>query len=267
MRLPNRPADLERLGRFIPHWYDRAVRQNNNALRARYNQLKPDAVTWTDDLPFADDLVIRGETFSPHVLMGLELNALAPKIPTAARQRFALAGAEMVYYHNLWPAGTALETYMGARRGHIWFTTPVLIPVLAAGVPGGFPKVWMSGAPTEMFSQRAGVRRATGTVLVGGLGLGWFLRQVCRRKSVTRVIVVEQNEPLLTAFRPRLVARYPELAKVSDWICGDALDHVGQHGAQTRYLLDIWDSYNDHDPRFWALKKTTRYLWGWGQTA
>lgn len=265
MRLPNDLDALGRIGLFAPSLYDRAVRQNQAAPARRYKELKTAAVPWDDELKFQEDLVIRGETYPNHALKDLPTVKDHTRIPADPAERWSLSPT-MHYYHTRLPAGTALDVYMGRRRGHVWFTAPVTVPVLAEGVPGSGrpPKVWMSHTPTEFFSQRAGIRRATGVVLVGGLGLGWFLRKVCQRPSVKRVILVEQNQAVLEAFQPALTARCPELAKVSDWILGDALEHVGRHGDDVRHLLDIWDSYGEYDKRFFALKKTTRHLWGWG---
>jgi spermidine synthase len=55
----------------------------------------------------------------------------------------------------------------------------------------------MSMTPAEMLTQRSGVQAAEGTVVLGGLGLGWLLRKVCEKQSVERVIVVEQSQELL----------------------------------------------------------------------
>ena len=51
--------------------------------------------------------------------------------------------------------------------------------------------------PAEMLTQRSGVQAAEGTVVLGGLGLGWLLRKVCEKPSVERVIVVEKSQELL----------------------------------------------------------------------
>ena len=40
---------------------------------------------------------------------------------------------------------------------------------------------WMSLTPSEMATQRPGVQKAQGTVVIGGLGLGWLLRKVCEK--------------------------------------------------------------------------------------
>ena len=122
----------------------------------------------------------------------------------------------------------------------------------------------MSMTPAEMLTQRGGVQAAEGTVVIGGLGLGWLLRKVCEKPSVERVIVVEKSQELLDWYGIDLCKRY---GKVSDVICDDVYDQIGKHGAKVKYLLDIWLRFGQarRDSRFKALKrKLKKRLWGWG---
>lgn len=122
----------------------------------------------------------------------------------------------------------------------------------------------MSMTPMEMLTQRSGVQAAQGTVVIGGLGLGWLLRKVCEKPSVEHVVVVEKSQELLDWYGTGLCRRY---AKVSDVICDDVYNQIGKHGHDVKYLLDIWSLYGDarRDRRFRALKrKFKKRLWGWG---
>ena len=124
--------------------------------------------------------------------------------------------------------------------------------------------VWMSITPAEMLTQRSGVQAAEGTVVLGGLGLGWLLRKVCEKPSVERVIVVEKSRELLDWYGTALCKRY---GKVSDVICDDVYNQIGKHGAKVKYLLDIWLRFGQsrRDSRFKTLKRRLKKrLWGWG---
>jgi hypothetical protein len=115
-----------------------------------------------------------------------------------------------------------------------------------------------------MLTQRSGVRAAEGTVVLGGLGLGWLLRKVCEKPSVERVIFVEKSRELLDWYGTDLCKRY---RKVSDVIYDGVFNQIGKHGARARYLLDIWLRFDQarRDSRFKALKrKLKKRLWGWG---
>ena len=125
--------------------------------------------------------------------------------------------------------------------------------------------VWMSLTPSEMLTQRPGVKRAQGTVLIGGLGLGWLLKKVCEKDSVERVIVVERSQELLDWYGYDLCKRY---AKVSDVICDDVYNQIGKHGDNTMHLLDIWLLFSDssRDRKLLSVRrKLKKQVWAWGQ--
>lgn len=123
--------------------------------------------------------------------------------------------------------------------------------------------IWMSLTPFEMLTQRSGVQAAKGTVVVGGLGLRWFLRKVCERPSVELVIVVERSQELLDWYGTAMCQKH---SKVTDVICDDAYNQIGKHG-EARYLLDIWPTFGDarNDQRFIQAKRALKKNnWGWG---
>lgn len=127
--------------------------------------------------------------------------------------------------------------------------------------------VWMSLTPAEMISQRPGVEMASGRVLVGGLGLGWFLQKVCEKSSVEEVVVVERSQELLDWYGYDLCRRQPKVNRV---ICGDVfavLDEFPQH----QLLLDIWPVYSgpgsaEADPRLASVRlRASDRVWAWGR--
>jgi hypothetical protein len=125
----------------------------------------------------------------------------------------------------------------------------------------------MSLTPTEMWTQRTGVSFSKGTVVVGGLGMGWLLAQICKRKQVKNVIVVEKSQELLDWFGNRLCAGFP---KVSEVICGNVYDHLpalfAREGPETRFVLDIWKSYGSarSDRKLHNARKAGMNVWAWG---
>lgn len=141
----------------------------------------------------------------------------------------------------------------------------MVVPTLF-DITGPFPEPWMSLTPKEMITQRPGIQRASGTVFVGGLGLGWFLRMVHDRPQVDRVILVEGSRELLDWYGHDLCRRLP---KVTDVICGDVYDQVGRFGSRTKHLLDIWKDYGEclQDGRFLLCRRLFGHVWGWGQEA
>jgi hypothetical protein len=189
-------------------------------------------------------------------------------------------GLQFSYRNRILPAGKSLPLLRMEQAMVVW-NGDVVIPMLldmAVDMRNHtrFPtaatteerakwgEVWMSMTPAEMLTQRSGVQAAEGTVVLGGLGLGWLLRKVCEKPSVERVIVVEKSQELLEWYGTDLCKRY---GKVSDVICDDVYNQIGKHGVKVKYLLDIWLRFGQarRDSRFRALKrKLKKRLWGWG---
>jgi hypothetical protein len=166
------------------------------------------------------------------------------------------------YANRVLPAHTWLDTYQGRKHGQVAFDTDVAIPTLYTR---GY-SVMASCTPMEMFTMRQGIRRATGKVLIGGLGLGWLLRLVAAKKSVKEIVVVEQSQDLLDWFGRELCTQISEnTATPIKVICGDAWHHLGKHGDDTRHLLDIWEGYDTElDDQEQAKVDRVKHFWGWG---
>lgn len=195
-------------------------------------------------------------------------------------------GTSFFYCERILHPSRAIEVVMSrATRGLLFFDGPVRIPILfeQMGEADGFTqRVWMSVTPMEMLTQKAGITMASGRVVVGGLGLGWFLKEIADKKDVREIVVVEKNRQLLEWISPRLCEKYPQVAaKVKEWVPADIYDFMKfdlqhrnagspswhQHD-DTKYLLDIWPKFGDadHDPAFAAFYKGLgkKRLWGWG---
>jgi len=126
--------------------------------------------------------------------------------------------------------------------------------------------VWMGLTPAEMLTQRSGIRMAKGKVLIGGLGLGWFLEEVCKKDEVEEVVLVERSQELLDWYGYRLCQAQP---KVKDVICNDVyavVDRFPDH----QYLLDIWPVFHGEfgavgDRRLADLRlRAPGRVWAWG---
>jgi len=73
--------------------------------------------------------------------------------------------------------------------------------------------LWMSLTPMEIQSAALALYRATGRVVSGGLGLGYFAIRAAAKPQVTEVIVFE-NEPLVIEWFNRMFKGRPEMAKI-----------------------------------------------------
>jgi hypothetical protein len=88
------------------------------------------------------------------------------------------------------------ESIMGAIRGESRHVPEGTYTVLYRG-----RTVVMSDTPDEIRDHLGFVQRATGRVLIAGLGLGMVLQAVARKDDVSHVTVIEQSEDVI-----RLVA-------------------------------------------------------------
>lgn len=141
---------------------------------------------------------------------------------------------------------------MGPRRGICRFTREVGIPQLIEKNHS----VWMALTPMEVLTQRPGLKKAKGKVLIGGLGMGWQARRVCERKTVESVTVYEINEAVAKEF----AFEHPKLKIVTGnvWIA-DPMQYDS-------ILLDIWNGYGSASgtPQLEAWKKIHKRIWAWG---
>lgn len=215
------------------------------------------AVPWTDTIKYTPLMRIDGATFTPQKLFDTE----PVRDPDVDKQ--TPTSGKWGYYNRILPANTVLNLHVGRNHGFVSFTTDVVIPIIYEDY---VHNVWMSTTPSEIISQRPGIRRATGKVLIGGLGLGGALDQICRKPSVKEVILVEKSKELLDWFGYDLAKKYPKVTQV---IHGDVFDELGEHGDDVRHILDVWISTDgaSYDKRVKVARQ--KYpgikMWCWGE--
>jgi len=158
-----------------------------------------------------------------------------------------------------------LSIYLGLKKIQCSFTGPVMIPMLL-GPTQGDNSFWMSLTPMEVFSLRPGIRRATGHVLIAGLGMGWMTQKILEKSDVTRITQVELCSEVVQFFGKPLQAMHP--GKIH-FLEGDIWKILPELDLQDydSIIFDIWPEYGSAhmDRQFQALKKANRHkVWGWG---
>lgn len=165
------------------------------------------------------------------------------------------------YANRVLPKAYPLRLQQNTKKGEVFFDDDVVIPTLyKADRP---MDVWMSLAPQELITLRPGLRKAKGKVVVGGLGLGWLLTEICNKDIVGDVILVEKDKELMDWYGHELCRKLP---KISDVIVGDVYDVIGKFTKKPRYILDLWKGYGAArgDGRLQAAKKWVPNIWAWG---
>lgn len=140
----------------------------------------------------------------------------------------------------------------GREVGHVSFDSDTESPALFGG-HSSYP--WMSYTFSETMSQYSGIRAARGSVVIGGLGLGWLTRRVAEQPRVGEVVVVERNAALAEFVRPALASSFGNRVKVVVADIYDYLKGVTKKSADT-VLMDIWRGYGDGtDDRKWLTER------------
>lgn len=224
------------------------------------------ALTWEPKLLFPTKVFKgRGDETSS-IQEFRECTEWCPPAPGQPGRFFAYANRELPVGHHIGIADWR------NNRGKMFFDAPIVTPVLFEMDSHGDQTVWMGLTPMEILTQRPGVWMAEGRVVVGGLGLGWFLNAVCEKKDVTEVVLVEREANLLHWLRPAIEKAYPAVVGKTTWVNDDVYDYMDRdvdNRKRTKYLLDIWPAFGDclNDKRFLAFQDVTpgANLWGWGQ--
>lgn len=152
---------------------------------------------------------------------------------------------------------THLKVYTRTReKGSVTWDGSIWIPVLDTAWT-----TWMSLTPNEFLSQRAGIKRARGNVLVGGLGMGWFARECLKRPQVKSVTVVEKSADVIRFFGEPLKKEFGE--RVS-FVQGDAYEAVRPEQYDS-VLYDIWPGVGHclTDPDWRKIAATHKNAWAW----
>lgn len=190
---------------------------------------------------------------------------------------------QWVNQSNPWGGGRTWEEigsipllHQGRRFGAVSFVGEVLLPVLSRlhHYPRGTDEtIWMSPSPSEVFSNRPAVRKATGRVLVGGLGMGMIAQMIKAKKGVRSITIVESRQEVIDAFGPVTLAA-PGLCQDITFVCGDFYDVIKGcgpriHATYDSVIVDIWEDYGDavFDDEFQELKGRHEKVWGWGDYA
>lgn len=167
------------------------------------------------------------------------------------------------YVRRILPRATTLQTYVGVRCAPgVVFDAEIAIPQLwERDTFRGDP--WMSITPNEIITLRPGTRKAKGHVVVAGLGLGMQLIDVCARKQVKRVTLIEKEPALIEWLWPRIQQK---CAMPVDVIVGDVYTELPKLTADVA-LVDTFPGYGHNDWERDRLRASCRgigHVWCWG---
>lgn len=229
------------------------------------------AEPWTNKTPWKKQLTLTAASWQPRSLFPVEPTQCNDvNNETEPKGKFIVsAGGRFLYCEKLLPKHAKLALLQGSRRGNVLFDDVVRIPSLHER--SGESKYWradpwMSLTPSEIITMRPGTRLAKGHVVVAGLGMGWNLMDVLRKRSVTKVTLVEISQELVDWVLP-MVPDIHEYEHKLSVIVGNAKDVLRDFTADVA-LIDIFPDYGSND--FYvngggtSRPKNIDTVWCWG---
>jgi hypothetical protein len=165
------------------------------------------------------------------------------------------------------PKGRPIDVLTHAGKHKVVFDGDIEIPRVCE-FSEERSELWMSYTPQEVLTQRPGLRKAKGKVIIVGLGMGWLLQRVMAKKSVKKVVLVERSRELIDWVLPAIESSFPD--KPLDVVVGDAYGIVQKMTADVA-LWDIWESLGAVDQTDEKSMATgcpgIKATWFWGATA
>lgn len=126
--------------------------------------------------------------------------------------------------------------------------------------------IWMSLTPMEVQSAALAIVLASGHVVTGGLGLGYYVLRVAAKAKVTRITVYERSQDLIDWFKAAFSDR--EGFDKIEFVHGDMRENCQGHKADLAFV-DIYDTILPDevvtDARLLRRRnKFGQYIyWGW----
>lgn len=231
---------------------------------------KMEPVAWDPKMPFSPGLNIKAGTYTQPSLFKVKPSVAAdPNDVVNKRWTMAMSpNKKWCYRERVLKAGATLDTISGSRRGIVRFEDEVLIPMIHQRGRGEWGSVWMSFTPLEFFTLRPGTKLARGHTIVAGLGMGYQLEQVCKKKSVTKVTLIEIDQELVDWILPQLDLNGKEVKVV----IGDAEKLLLNMTADVA-LVDIYKAYGLNGEMLkWHMGRSKNKhkigkLWIWGSAS
>lgn len=228
---------------------EEAKRERLREQARRKERLAAGGVPWAPNLKWEEELCLKADTWLSWDLFDVQpTKHHDPNHEKKPDDKFELSpSGQFMFCKKILTRGSCIGTLSGSRQGDVMFDADVHIPALHEKTGGGDwrDKPWMSITPMELMTQRPGIRFAKGHVIVAGLGLGWMLVEVLRKKKVTKVTLVERSQELVDWILPRLEMMFPQ-GKKPDVVVDDAYKAIPKMTADVA-LIDIFECYGSND--------------------
>ena len=116
---------------------------------------------------------------------------------------------------------------------------------------------WMAIKPNEIETMADSIEKAQGSVLVFGLGIGYFAYMVSQKNSVSSVTIVERDKNAISLFENYILPQFPNKGKIKV-IHRDAFEYAEtemKNGKYTYVFTDLWHDVSDGVDLYIKMKK------------
>ena len=220
---------------------------------------------WDSKISWEPHMVIRAKSYTtPSLFDVTPTTHQDPALSLKARECVPSPNGLWMYREFILPKWGRLHTFRGSEEGIVEFNGKVAIPMInqRRANDDWRDHPWMSYTPMEYLTTRAGLRKAKGRVVVAGLGMGHHLAEICKKRTVKEVVLVEISEELIEWVLPRVDTN----DKLVEVVCGDAYDEMPKLTADTA-IVDIFESYGNNAGKRLKLERTCPNIndfWAWG---
>lgn len=113
---------------------------------------------------------------------------------------------------------------------------------------------WMSINPNEIETMKEAIDQVSGSVLVYGLGLGYFPYMISLKKDVNKIVIVENDLNIIRLFKENILPQFNNVNKI-EIVYINAHDFKPQQYKFDYAFVDLWHSADDGIKTYLKFKK------------
>lgn len=118
--------------------------------------------------------------------------------------------------------------------------------------------IWMSVVPHEINTMKKAIKDAKGSVLVLGLGLGYYVFNIAKKKEVNKITIIEKDKNIVNLFNKHLLNKFPHQEKINI-IHADGIEYLGSTNNYDFVFVDIYHNVGDGEMLYLKVKDKERY--------
>lgn len=121
---------------------------------------------------------------------------------------------------------------------------------------------WMAIKPNEIETMRASIEKAKGSVLVYGLGLGYYPYMISLKNEVTDITIIEREDGVISLFNEYILPQFENKHKIKI-VKSDAFEYAKNEMSKKSFnfvFVDLWHDVSDGTELYIKMKKYEHVL-------